>query len=61
MIVDIIKIIMSENKITLSFLKNHDWKTVKSEIEKVKNLFTNNSTKDITELNDLTYTEAKLE
>ena len=46
---------MSEKKTTLSSLRNQDWRTVKSETEKVNALLTNVPTDDITELNDLIY------
>ena len=39
---------------------NQDWRTVKSETEKVNNLRTNITTNNITELNDLIYVGAKL-
>ena len=42
-------------KTTLSFLRKQDWRTVKSEIEKVNDLLTNIPINDITELNDLIY------
>ena len=58
--VDIIKRIMSEKKTTLPSLRNKDWRTVKSETEKVNDLLTNILTNDITELNDLIYAGAKL-
>ena len=51
---------MSEKKTTLPSLRNQDWRTVKSETEKVNDLLTNIPTNDITELNDLIYTGAKL-
>ena len=51
---------MSEKKTTFPFLKNQDWRTVKSETEKVNDLLTNIPTNDITDLNDLIYARAKL-
>ena len=51
---------MSEKKTILPFLSNQDWRTVKSDTKKVNDLFTNISTNDITELNDLIYAGAKL-
>ena len=51
---------MSENKTTLFSLWKQDWRTVKSETEKVNNLLANIPTKAITELNDLIYAGAKL-
>ena len=44
---------MSGQKTTLSFLRNQDWKKVKSEIEKVNELFKHIPTDNITELNEL--------
>ena len=41
---------MSEKETTLPSLRNRDWRTVKSETEKVNNLLTNILTNDITEL-----------
>ena len=61
--IDIIKRIMTEKKTTLPSLRNQCWKTVKAETEKNKNkneLLTNISTNNITELNKLIYTGAKL-
>ena len=51
---------MSEKKTTLPSLRNQNWRTAKSETEKVNDLLTNIPTNDITELNDLTYAGAKL-
>ena len=44
-----IKRIMSEKKTTLSSLRNQDWRTVKSETEKVNDFLTNIPTNNITE------------
>ena len=44
---------MPEKKITLPSLRNQDWRTVKTEIEKVNDLLTNIPTNDTTNLNDL--------
>ena len=49
---------MSENKITFP-RRNQDWKTVKSETEKVNDLLTSIPTNDIKELNDLIFAGAK--
>ena len=51
---------MSENKTTLSSLRNQDWKIVKVETEKINELLTHNSTNNITELNELIYAGTKL-
>ena len=51
---------MSEKKTTKPFLRNQDWRIVKSETEKVNYLLTNIPTNDITELNDLICAGAKL-
>ena len=58
--VDILKRIISEKKTTLTSLRNQDWRTVKYETEKVKDLLTNIMINDITKLNDLIYAGAKL-
>ena len=58
--VDIIKRIMSEKKTTLASLRHQDWRTVKSETDKMNDLLTNIPTNDITESDDLIYVEAKL-
>ena len=58
--VEVMKRIMSEKKTTLSSLRSKDWGTVKSETEKVNDLLKNIPTKNITELNDLIYSGAKL-
>ena len=49
-----------EKKTTLFYLRNQDWRTVKSEIEKANDLLTNIQTNDITELNYLIYFGVKL-
>ena len=54
------KRIMSEKKTTLCSLMNQDWKTVKSETEKINELLTNILTNNITDLNDFIYAGAKL-
>ena len=51
---------MSEKKTTLPSLSNQDLETVKFETEKVDDFLTNIPTNDITELNDLIDTGAKL-
>ena len=59
--VDINKRIISEKKKpTLPSLRNQDWRTVKSETEKVNDLLTNILTNDITKFNDLIYAGADL-
>ena len=57
---DTVRRIMSEKKTTLPSLRNQDWRTLKSETEKVKYLLTKIPTNDITDLNDLIYAGAKL-
>ena len=54
----IMKRITSEKKIALPPLRNQDWKTAKVETEKLSDL--TNVPSNITELNELIYTEAKL-
>ena len=44
----------------LSSLRNQDWKTVKVETEKISDLLTSIPTNNITDLNNLIYTGAKL-
>ena len=44
---------MSENKTTLPSLRNQDWKTVKTENEKINELLTNMSMNNIAVLNEL--------
>ena len=51
---------MSEKKTTLPFLRDQEWKTVKSETEKVNDLLTYIPTNDIIELNDLTIHWSKI-
>ena len=58
--IDIVRRIMSEKKTTLPSLRDQDWRTVKSETEKVNDFLINIPRKDITELNDLIYAGAKL-
>ena len=55
--IDTIRRTTCEKKTTLSYLRNKDWRIVKSENEKVNDLLTNISTKDITGLNDLICTK----
>ena len=50
---------MSEKKTTLLSLRNQDWWTVKSETEKVNDIWINIPTYDITVLNDLMCARAK--
>ena len=57
--IDTIRRIISEKKTTLPSLKNQVWRTVKSETEKVNDLFTNIPTNDIADLNDLIYAGSK--
>ena len=54
------KEIGSEKKTTLPSLRNQDWKTVKTETEKINKLLTNMSMKNITELNEQINAGAKL-
>ena len=54
------KRIMSKKKTTVLFLRNQNWRTVRSETEKVNNLLTYIPTNNITDLNDLIYEGAKL-
>ena len=58
--VNTIRRILSEKKTTLPSFRNQDWRSVKSETEKVNDLLTNLLTNDITELNNLIYAGAKL-
>ena len=55
-----IKRIMSGKKIALSSYRKQVWKTVKAETEKLNELLTTDSTKNITKLNELIYAGAKL-
>ena len=55
-----LKRIMSEKKTKLPLLRNQDWKTVQAEMEKINKLLTHISMNNITELNKLNYTGAKL-
>ena len=54
------KRIKSEKKNAMTSLRNQNWKAVKAETEKIKDLLTNIPTNNITELNDLIYAGAKL-
>ena len=56
----IMKRTMSEKRTTLPSLRNQNRKTVKVETEKINELLTNISTKNITELNELIYAVVKL-
>ena len=47
-------------KTTLPSLENIEWRTVKTETEKINQVLTYISTKTITKLNELIYTVAKL-
>ena len=58
--VELVKKIMTENKITLLSLRNQDYKKVKVENEKVNKSLLNIPTDNITELNELIYAGAKL-
>ena len=51
---------MCETKTTFPSFRNQDWRTVKSDTEKVNDLLTNIPTNNTTELNDLIYAGAKL-
>ena len=48
-----------EKKTTLPSLRNQDWKIIKAETEKVKELSTHIPTNNITKLNELIYAGAK--
>ena len=49
-----------EEKTTIPLLKNIDWRTVKTETEKINQVLTYISTNNIAELNELIYAGAKL-
>ena len=51
---------MNGKKTTLLSLRNIEWRTVKTGIEKINQVLTYISTNNITELNELIYAEAKL-
>ena len=51
---------MNEEKTTLPSLRNVEWRTVKTETEKINQVLTYISTNNITELNELIYAGAKL-
>ena len=50
-----LKGILNEKKTTLPSLRNIEWRTVKTETEKINQVLTYISTKNITELNELIY------
>ena len=50
---------MNGEKTTLPSLRNMEWRTVKTETEKIKQVLTYISTNNITELNELIYAGAK--
>ena len=52
-----LKRIVSEKKTRLPLLRNHDWRTVKAETEKIKEFVAHISTNNITELNEQIYAE----
>ena len=54
------KIVMPDKKTTLQSPRNQDWKTVKTETEKINESFTNTLTNNITELNGPIYAGVKL-
>ena len=54
------KRIISKKKTALPSLRNQEWKTVKSETEKINNLLTNILKNNIADLNNLIYAGAKL-
>ena len=58
--VENLKRIIYERKTTLSSLRKIDWRRVKAKTEKKTDLLTHISTKNITGLNELFYTGAKL-
>ena len=51
---------MIEKKTTLPSLTNQNWKNVMVETKKINRLSPSIATENITELNELIYTEAKL-
>ena len=51
---------MSEQKTTLPFLRNEDWKKIKEQSEKVNKLLQYIPTDNITKLNELIYAGANL-
>ena len=51
---------MSEQKTTLPYLRNPNWKKIKVETEKVNKLLKHISMNNITELNELIYARTKL-
>ena len=55
-----LKRIMNGEKTTLPSLRDIEWRTVKTETEKINQLLTYISTNNITELNELIYAGAKL-
>ena len=57
---NIYRLIFNEKKITLPSFRKQDWRTDKSETEKVNDLLINIPTNDIMELNNLIYTGRKL-
>ena len=57
---EIIKRIMSEKKTSLPSVRNQDWRTIKSETEKINDLLTNIPANNIMKLNDLIYAGAKI-
>ena len=60
MITENLKRIMSEKKTRLPSIRNQDWKTIKTETEKINELLTYISTNNLTELNELFYSGTKL-
>ena len=46
---------MDEKKTTLTTLRNHDWRIVKPETEKISKSLIHTWTNNITELNELIY------
>ena len=58
--VELIKKIMTEEKTTLSSLRNQNWEKVQVETEKVNILLKHILTNNITELNEVNYAGAKL-
>ena len=59
--VEIIKTIMSKKNTTLPSVRNQDWKTIKTEFEKINELSTHISTNNISKLNEIIYVEVKLD
>ena len=55
-----LKRIMNSEKTTLPSFRNMEWRTLKTETNKINQILPHISTNNITDLNDLIYTGAKL-